>query len=241
MFDDFCPSASIHESRIRFRRSMMAATIIYGISSAAIVGATAAVHTIVVEKETQVAFAPPPEPLPPPPPAPAAPAAAPKAAPRPRVKRPELAAPDKISDEKLKESDKPLASASESGPADGFLDGAPGGTGTGTGTAAAASPPPPSAVPKVEPLVAPVDTGRNEKPWYSASAKRKGVEGTVVVAFDVLEDGSVSNPQIVSGPAELQESVLKAVRSWRFLPAHRGSENVRFHMKKSIVFRLDDG
>ena len=49
-------------------------------------------------------------------------------------------------------------------------------------------------------MIAPVDTGKNEKPKYSAAAKRKGVEGTVVVAFEVLEDGSVANPQILSGP-----------------------------------------
>ncbi len=234
MFDDFCPSSTAKESRARFRRSLAAAVFIYGTSSAAIVGASATVHKIVEEKETQVTFAAPPEPEPPPPP-PTPQTAAPKSTPRPRVKRPELAPPDKISDEKLKESDKALAPAGESGPTGGFLDGTPGGTGTGV-----AAPPPAPPPPKPEPLVAPVDTGRNEKPRYSAAAKRKGIEGTVVVAFDVLEDGSVANPQIVSGPPELEECVLRAVPSWRFSPAHRGSEKVRFHMKRSIVFRLED-
>jgi protein TonB len=234
MFDDFAPSSTAKESRARFRRSLAAAVFIYGTSSAAIVGASATVHKIVEEHETQVTFAAPPEPEPPPPP-PAPQTTAPKTTPRPRVKRPELAPPDKISDEKLRESDKPLAAAAESGPTDGFLNGAPGGTGTGV-----AAPPPPPPPPKIEPLVAPVDTGHNEKPRYSAAAKRKGIEGTVVVAFDVLEDGSVANPQILSGPPELQECVLKAVPSWRFSPARRGSEKVRFRMKRSIVFRLED-
>jgi protein TonB len=179
-----------------------------------------------------VAFAPPP--LPEPPPLPPM-AAAPKSTPRPKAKRPDLAPPDKISDEKLKESDRPLAAAGPVGPTDGYLDGAIGGTGTGT---AAAPPPPPP--PKAEPIIPPVDTARNEKPRYSASAKRKGIEGTVVVAFDVLEDGSVANPQILSGPAELQESVLRVVPSWHFLAARRGNEKVRFRLKRSIVFRLED-
>lgn len=181
-------------------------------------------------------FAAPPEPEPPPPP-PVAQTPTPKATLRPRVKRPELAPPDKISDEKLKESDKPLAAAGESGPTDGFLDGTPGGTGTGIG---APPPPPAPPPPKVEPLIQPVDTGHNEKPRYSAAAKRKGIEGTVIVAFDVLEDGSVANPQILSGPPELHECVLKTVPSWHFAPARRGSERVRFRMKRSIVFRLED-
>jgi protein TonB len=235
MFDDFSPSATTRESRARFRRSVAAAMVIYGGSSAAVVGATATVHKIVEEKETQVEFAPPPEPEPPPPPPPPPQAAPQEANARPKAKRPELAPPTKISDEKLKESSKPLAAAGEGGPVDGFLDGVPGGKGT-----APAVPPPPPPPPKAEPLIAPVETGRNSKPRYSPAAKRKGVEGTVVVAFDVLEDGTVANPKIVSGPPELHECVLRAVASWRFQPAHRGPEKVRFKMKKSIVFRLED-
>jgi protein TonB len=236
MFDDFCPSADTRDSRVRFGRSMAAAVLLYGSTSAAIVGATATAHRIVEEKETQVQFAPPPEPAPPPPSPPPV-VAAPKSSPRPRVKRPELAPPDKISDEKLRESDKPLVAAGASGPVDGFLDGVAGGTGTAP---AAAPPPPPPPPPKIEPLVAPVDAGHNERPRYSVAARRKGIQGTVVVAFDVLEDGSVGNPRILSGPAELQDCVLRAVSSWRFVPAHRGSEKVRFRKTQSIVFHLDD-
>ena len=211
--------------------------MIYGGSSAAVVGATATVHEIVQEKETQVEFAPPPEPEPPPPPPPPPQAAPPEPNARPRAKRPELAPPTKISDEKPKESSKPLAPAGEGGPIDGFLDGAPGGKGNAPGGPAPPPPPPP---PKAEPLVSPVEMGGNGKPRYSPAAKRKGIEGTVVVAFDVLEDGTVGSPKIVSGPPELHDCVLRVVMSWRFQPAHRGAEKVRFRMKKSIVFRLED-
>jgi protein TonB len=236
MFDDFCPSATSRESRARFRGSFAAAILIYAVSSAAIVGATATVHKIVEEKEAQVEFAPAPEPEPPPaPPPPAAPA---EASPRPRAKRPELAAPTKISDEKLKESSKPLSAAGESGPVDGFLDGVEGGKGTAPAAPTPAPAPPP---PKAEPLVAPVEMAQNGKPRYPPAAKRKGIEGTVVVAFDVLEDGTVASPRIVSGPDELHDCVLRVVASWHYQPAHRGPERVRFRMKKSIVFRLEDG
>jgi len=237
MFEDFCPSATSLESRARFRSSLAAAMLIYGGSSAAIVGATATVHKIVEEKETQVEFAAPPEPEPPPPPPPPR-AAQPEASPRPRVKRPELAPPTKISDEKLKESSKPLAAAGDVGPVDGFLDGAPGGKGTG---AAVAAPPPPPPPPKAEPLIGAVEMAQNQRPRYPPAAKRKGIEGTVVVAFDVLEDGTVAGARVVSGPEELHDCVLRAVASWRFQPAHRGTEKVRSRMKKSIVFRLEDG
>src|SRR5262249_47682730 len=146
------------------------------------------------------------------------------------AKRPELAAPTKISDEKLKESSKPLAAAGEGGPVDGFLDGVEGGKGTAPATPPPPPPPPPP--PKAEPLVAPVEMAQNSKPRYPPSAKRRGIEGTVVVAFDVLEDGTVASARIVSGPEELHDCVLRVVSSWHYQPAHRGADKVRFHMKK---------
>jgi periplasmic protein TonB len=234
MFDDFCQSSTTRESHARFRRSMAAAVVIYVSSTAAIVAATATVRKIVEEKETRVEFAPPPEPEPPPPPPPPV-AAAPLKNLRPKVKRPELAPPDKISDEKLKESNKALASA-DTGPVDGFLDGVEGGTGTGR----APPPPPPPPPPKLEPLTPASDPGGNDRPAYSSTARRKGIEGTVVVEFDVLEDGRIINPRIVSGPPEFHDTVLRAVRGWRYRPAHRGATVVRYHARKSIVFRLED-
>jgi outer membrane biosynthesis protein TonB len=43
----------------------------------------------------------------------------------------------------------------------------------------------------------------------------------------------------VSGPAELHESVLSTVASWRFQPAHRGGTPVRYRKSQAIVFRLE--
>jgi protein TonB len=232
MFDDFVPSAaSLEESTARFRRSMAAAVVVYGTGFATLVAATATVRKIIEEKETQVEFAKTAEPEPPPPPDPEP--VKHTNNPRPKVKRPDMAPPTKISDEKLKESNKALATSGDSGPVDGFLDGTPGGTGNGRGT-----PPPPP--PKAEPLVAPLDTGRNDRPRYPPTAKRKGIEGVVVVTFEVLEDGRVANPQIVSGPPEFVDTVLRAVVDWRFQPAHRGEKKVRVRIRRSIRFRLED-
>jgi protein TonB len=87
--------------------------------------------------------------------------------------------------------------------------------------------------------VPPVHLG-NEKPKYSASARRKGIEGTVIVVFDVMEDGSVANAQVVSGPEELRESALRTASQWHYQPARRGTRAVRFHTQVRVVFRLDD-
>ena len=237
MLDDFCPSKVTTAARKRFRGSIAVAALVYGTSAAAVVGATATAHKALEEELTQVEFAPPPEPPPPPPPV--VQAAPPPPSGRPKVKRQEIPPPDVIPDEKPDESDKALAETGEGGPQDGFLDGVEGGTGTAAAPPPPPPPPPPAPV-KIEPLIPPVESAGNDRPKYSAGARRKGIEGTVIVSFDVLEDGRVANPRIESGPEELRQNVLEAALQWRFKPAHRGATPVKHRMKKSVVFRLED-
>jgi protein TonB len=89
-------------------------------------------------------------------------------------------------------------------------------------------------------LIAAAPAASNEEPRYPASARRKGIEGVVVVSFDVLEDGRVANPKIVSGPPELHEIVLKTVMEWRYKAAHRGAKAERQRVTRQIRFRLED-
>ena len=103
------------------------------------------------------------------------------------------------------------------------------------------APPAPPAPPKVQPLVAPTALSGNTSPRYALGAKLAGVQGTVVISFEVLEDGRVGNAKIVSGPDELHEAVLHAVAGWRFKPAHRGGTPVRVRKRQSFVFRLEEG
>jgi periplasmic protein TonB len=237
MFDDFAPSSSTPDARKRLGGSVAVAALLYGGLAVLVIGGTAATSHKVVEELTQVEFAKAPEP-PPPPPEPPPPAAAvpePPAKARPKMKRQELKPPDKVPDEKPKESDAPLTEAGPTGPVDGFLTGVEG----GTGTAARATPPPPPP-PKPGPTTPAAELKGNAAPAYSASARRKEIEGTVVVSFDVLETGKVANPKIVSGPEELRENVLKTVVSWRFQPAKRDGRPVASRLTKSIKFRLSD-
>jgi protein TonB len=240
MFDDFAPASSTPGARKRMGGSVAVATALYAGLGALVFGSTAATRHLVREELVQVEFARAPEP-PPPPPEPPAPAAAaePPAKLRPKMKRPELKPPDKVPEAKPEESDAPLPDAAPSGPVDGFLTGVEGGTGHAA-PRAAPPPPPPPPPPKPLPLTPAVEMKGNPPPPYSNSARRKEIEGTVVVQFDVLENGSVANPKIVSGPEELRDSVLKTIVSWRFVPAKRGTQPVRSRQTKSITFRLSD-
>lgn len=231
MFDDFSKTTD-RAAKKRMRRAATAAAVIYGGSFGALVAATATARHVVEEELMQIEFAPPPEPEPEPPPPEPAPEVKPHVSPRPKARRPELAPPKEISNEKPKESDAPLLEAGEAGPVDGFLDGVEG----GTGTARAPDPPPP---PKPEPLTVPVEI-KSAQPKYPKGAERKGIEGAVVVAFDVLENGAVANPKIVSGPPEFHEAVLEAALTWRYRPAKRGDKPVRHRMTKRVVFKLED-
>ena len=238
MFDDFAKDQTSPDARRRLRGSIVGAGLVYTISGAMLVAATATAREVVEDTLTQVEFAPPPEPEPEPPKIEEAPAPAPKPSPspRPKVKRATLQPPDEVPLEKPKESDADLAEAGASGPVDGFLDGVEGGTGIGR---APAPPPPPPPPPKPQEITPPVSI-RIEQPKYPKAAERKGIEGVVVVAFDVLENGSCANPEIVSGPAELHEAVLKAVVGWRYRPAMQGGKKRRHRATQRVVFKLED-
>jgi TonB family protein len=53
-------------------------------------------------------------------------------------------------------------------------------------------------------------------PEYPDEAERARIQGKVVVDITVDEAGNVSNVQVVSGPAELQQSAVDAANQWRF-------------------------
>lgn len=231
MFEDFHPAANNEEARKRMATSLASAVFLYGGLFVGMIAATATARHVIEEEETQVEFAPPPEPPPPPPPpvevTPAVQAM------RPKAMRPKLTPPDKVSEEKLKESDKELATGDKAGPVDGFLDGVEGGQGNGH-----APPPPPKAtIPPRAPIAI---ASTFVQPRYSSKAKRKGVEGIVVVSFEVTETGTIRNLQIVSGEPELVEMVIKWAPSWRYKPAMRDGKAIPWRKTERIRFRLED-
>lgn len=227
MFDDFTPSLDAKKSRGRLRRSMVVACVLYLSGGATLVAATAGANRH-LEIEVETIKGPAPE-APPPPPAAEPPVQAEKPQVKAAPKRKALMAPKAISNEKLAESTAALASAGDTGPVD-----APAPEPAPPPPVAAPPPPPPP-----EPLIAPVEIDAR-RPRYPERARDLQIEGVVVVEFDVLPDGSVSNVRIVSGPAEFYDAVNKAVATWRYKPARRGQVAVSFHKKQSIRFNFSD-
>lgn len=81
----------------------------------------------------------------------------------------------------------------------------------------------------------------NPPPVYPAMARRRGVEGKVVVEAHINTAGIPFDVKVVSGAGEasLDEAALNAVWHWRFVPAKRGDQAVEAWVRIPLVFRLD--
>lgn len=105
---------------------------------------------------------------------------------------------------------------------------------TQSASAAHSSAPAPSADAEVIPL--------NEVlPVYPESARRRGIEGYVKLAFTITPQGRVENVQILeSSPSRVfDREARRAALRWRFAPRREGGELVAREAVKKLEFRLE--
>ncbi len=79
-------------------------------------------------------------------------------------------------------------------------------------------------------------------PVYPPGAQSQGIEGLVVIRYDVNVAGMVENARVVrSDPAGLfDDAALAAVRSWRFnAPIMAGEAQPALNRESSVQFRLN--
>lgn len=79
-------------------------------------------------------------------------------------------------------------------------------------------------------------------PPYPQSCLSRGVEGVVIVEFDVTPEGSVVNPRIIQTPhACFNRTVLNAASKWKYAPAmDNGKPVMRRNVRESIAFKLEN-
>lgn len=109
---------------------------------------------------------------------------------------------------------------------------------------------PPAPEPVVQPVAEPVlEPARfnaaylnNPPPAYPLAARRRGIEGGVLVRAEVQADGSCSRVELkkTSGSELLDQAALEAVRKWRFVPAKKGSQAVTAWVEVPITFKLEN-
>jgi TonB family protein len=78
--------------------------------------------------------------------------------------------------------------------------------------------------------------------FYPEISRRLNQEGTVVVSYTILADGSVSNPSVItsSGFSDLDNAALVAVKTWRYTPASKDGVAVAVPWQTAVQFKLTD-
>lgn len=81
---------------------------------------------------------------------------------------------------------------------------------------------------------------RNPPPNYPRMMLRRGVEGTVLVRAQVMDDGSCHHVQLKtsSGHRLLDEAALAAVKGWHFMPARKGNQAIVAWVDVPIEFKI---
>ncbi len=83
--------------------------------------------------------------------------------------------------------------------------------------------------------------GQNREPHYPATAREQGWQGTALLKVLVLKNGTVGSLEILrsSGYAVLDRSALKAVKEWKFIPAHKDGQPIDLGVEIPVTFRLE--
>ncbi len=76
------------------------------------------------------------------------------------------------------------------------------------------------------------------QPKYPKVAKKGGIAGTVVLHVVVAQDGSMEEVQYVSGPEELSQAAIDAVKQWKYQPTLWNGKPAEVDTTISIVFTL---
>jgi len=76
------------------------------------------------------------------------------------------------------------------------------------------------------------------EPVYPAQALLSRLEGTVILAATVMEDGTVRDVKVVEGPPELAQSAADAVKYWRYEPYELDGKPLKTETRITIDFKL---
>ena len=80
---------------------------------------------------------------------------------------------------------------------------------------------------------------REVKPDYTEEARRRGLEGDVVLEIVVRSNGSVGDVKLLKGlGGGLDQRAIEAVRQWRFSPARRYGTPVDVIVEVAVEFKL---
>jgi TonB family protein len=76
------------------------------------------------------------------------------------------------------------------------------------------------------------------EPQYPEDARQQQIQGAVVLEVQIGGDGVVQNVQTISGPAELAQASMDAVKQWRFKPHLVDGRPMPMQTRITLNFRL---
>ncbi len=110
--------------------------------------------------------------------------------------------------------------------------------------ALSSAPPAPAAMASASARMSPTYQSRsNPQPTYPRVARRRGWQGTTVLAVQVSEKGEADQVTVEqsSGYRLLDRAAADTVRRWQFQPGRIGQTTVAMMVRVPVVFRLADG
>jgi TonB family protein len=79
---------------------------------------------------------------------------------------------------------------------------------------------------------------RKVPPIYPEEAKKARIQGKVELSAVIAKTGEVENLRVVSGPKELQQSALDAVRQWLYKPYLLNGQPVEIRTTINVIYTL---
>jgi TonB family protein len=76
------------------------------------------------------------------------------------------------------------------------------------------------------------------EPQYPVEAQQQGIQGAVVLEVHIGADGAVQDVQVISGPAELTQASINALKQWRFKPRLVDGRPTPMQTRITLNFRL---
>ncbi len=96
----------------------------------------------------------------------------------------------------------------------------------------------PEKVVELSPAAAEGSLLRRVEPEYPEDARQQQIQGTVVLEVHIGGDGAVQDVQTISGPAELAQASIDAVKQWRFKPRRVNGRPAPMQTRITLNFRL---
>jgi protein TonB len=79
---------------------------------------------------------------------------------------------------------------------------------------------------------------KGDIPDYPPLAKARGISGTVVLQAIIDKNGHIRDLHVISGPDQLQQAALDAVKQWVYRPYLLDGEPVEVRTQVDVVFTL---